>query len=214
MANFVVNRQLQDVQFTLTLPNKRTVARCNIFFPSQYLNNICPRKITGSGCQTHINAQLLYCDCVALIRGPDSEDLYCESRGNGSRRQVSRAIWTSGGGVFIGLSVVVVCNYGIVYIGFYRLFGSETKMASLAIVGIIYGIYLGNKILLLDHRQGRLCYAQNQQTLINEATRSILTPKSQSQNNTVEYGKFFNVRVPGWERAEGLNQYDGAEAPW
>ncbi|RJE20295.1 hypothetical protein PHISCL_07380 [Aspergillus sclerotialis] len=56
MANFVINRQLQDVQFTVTLPNKRTVARCNIFFPGQYINDICPRKITGSGCQTHINA--------------------------------------------------------------------------------------------------------------------------------------------------------------
>ncbi|PLN85679.1 NAD(P)-binding protein [Aspergillus taichungensis] len=27
-------------------------------------------------------------------------------------------------------------------------------------------------------------------------------------------GKFFNVRVAGWEEAEGLNQYDGAEYPW
>ncbi|RJE20294.1 short chain oxidoreductase CsgA [Aspergillus sclerotialis] len=31
---------------------------------------------------------------------------------------------------------------------------------------------------------------------------------------TAENGKFFNVRVPGWEKAEGLNQYDGAEVPW
>lgn len=27
-------------------------------------------------------------------------------------------------------------------------------------------------------------------------------------------GKFFNIRVKGWEEAEGLNQYDGAEVPW
>ncbi|KZF20174.1 short-chain dehydrogenase-like protein [Xylona heveae TC161] len=27
-------------------------------------------------------------------------------------------------------------------------------------------------------------------------------------------GKFFNIRVPGWEKKEGLNQYDGAELPW
>lgn len=27
-------------------------------------------------------------------------------------------------------------------------------------------------------------------------------------------GKFFNVRVPGWEEAEGLNRYDGAQVPW
>ncbi|CAG8928618.1 unnamed protein product [Penicillium salamii] len=27
-------------------------------------------------------------------------------------------------------------------------------------------------------------------------------------------GKFFNIRVDGWEKAEGLNQYDGAEPSW
>lgn len=27
-------------------------------------------------------------------------------------------------------------------------------------------------------------------------------------------GKFFNIRVDGWEKAEGLNRYDGEEAPW
>lgn len=27
-------------------------------------------------------------------------------------------------------------------------------------------------------------------------------------------GKFFNIRVPGWEKAQGLNQYDGAQPPW
>lgn len=35
-----------------------------------------------------------------------------------------------------------------------------------------------------------------------------------SKVTNAETGKFFNVRVPGWEKAEGLNQYDGAEAPW
>ncbi|KAJ5751962.1 hypothetical protein N7520_008879 [Penicillium odoratum] len=29
-----------------------------------------------------------------------------------------------------------------------------------------------------------------------------------------ENGKFFNVLVPGWENAEGINQYDGAQPPW
>ncbi|KAM4057723.1 short chain dehydrogenase [Hirsutella rhossiliensis] len=27
-------------------------------------------------------------------------------------------------------------------------------------------------------------------------------------------GKFYNIRVPGWEHAEGSNQYDGGEIPW
>lgn len=31
---------------------------------------------------------------------------------------------------------------------------------------------------------------------------------------TADNGKFLRIRVPGWETAEGLNQYDGAEAPW
>lgn len=34
------------------------------------------------------------------------------------------------------------------------------------------------------------------------------------QATTADTGKFFNVRVPGWENAEGLNRYDGAEVPW
>ncbi|RDH30296.1 hypothetical protein BDQ94DRAFT_148811 [Aspergillus welwitschiae] len=37
----------------------------------------------------------------------------------------------------------------------------------------------------------------------------IILPATQADN-----GKFFNIRVPGWEKAEGLNQYDGAEVPW
>lgn len=27
-------------------------------------------------------------------------------------------------------------------------------------------------------------------------------------------GKFFNVKVPGWEKAEGLNQYAGGSPAW
>ncbi|EKG13716.1 hypothetical protein MPH_09182, partial [Macrophomina phaseolina MS6] len=27
-------------------------------------------------------------------------------------------------------------------------------------------------------------------------------------------GKFFNVRVPGWENAEGFSRYNGSEIPW
>ncbi|KAF2136705.1 uncharacterized protein K452DRAFT_292218 [Aplosporella prunicola CBS 121167] len=27
-------------------------------------------------------------------------------------------------------------------------------------------------------------------------------------------GKAFNIHVPGWEKAEGMNQYDGAVIPW
>lgn len=27
-------------------------------------------------------------------------------------------------------------------------------------------------------------------------------------------GKFFNILVPGWEQAEGINYYDGAQPPW
>ncbi|GLA23734.1 hypothetical protein AnigIFM63326_009710 [Aspergillus niger] len=37
----------------------------------------------------------------------------------------------------------------------------------------------------------------------------IIVPATHADN-----GKFFNIRVPGWEKAEGLNQYDGAEVPW
>ncbi|PYI08315.1 short-chain dehydrogenase-like protein [Aspergillus sclerotiicarbonarius CBS 121057] len=37
----------------------------------------------------------------------------------------------------------------------------------------------------------------------------IVIPATQVDN-----GKFIRVRVPGWEEVEGINQYDGAEAPW
>ncbi|KAL8643140.1 MAG: hypothetical protein Q9228_000265 [Teloschistes exilis] len=29
-----------------------------------------------------------------------------------------------------------------------------------------------------------------------------------------ENGKFYNIRVAGWEEKEGLNQYDGLNPPW
>ncbi|KAM3478158.1 hypothetical protein MY5147_002319 [Beauveria neobassiana] len=31
---------------------------------------------------------------------------------------------------------------------------------------------------------------------------------------TESNGKFYNIHVPGWEKADGPNQYDGAEIPW
>lgn len=34
------------------------------------------------------------------------------------------------------------------------------------------------------------------------------------QATATDTGKFFNVRVPGWENSEGLNRYDGTEVPW
>ena len=34
--------------------------------------------------------------------------------------------------------------------------------------------------------------------------------KSNSESN----GKFLNIHVPGWESADGPNQYDGAAVPW
>ncbi len=27
-------------------------------------------------------------------------------------------------------------------------------------------------------------------------------------------GKFFNIHVPAWEDAPGMNQYDGGQPPW
>ncbi|PKY00423.1 NAD(P)-binding protein [Aspergillus campestris IBT 28561] len=32
--------------------------------------------------------------------------------------------------------------------------------------------------------------------------------------SAADTGKFFNIRVAGWEDAEGLNRYDGAQVPW
>lgn len=32
--------------------------------------------------------------------------------------------------------------------------------------------------------------------------------------NPEQNGKFLNIHVPGWEEAEGLNQYGGGELPW
>jgi len=31
---------------------------------------------------------------------------------------------------------------------------------------------------------------------------------------SADNGKFYNIKVPGWENAEGLNRYDGLQAPW
>ncbi|KAF2170908.1 hypothetical protein M409DRAFT_63934 [Zasmidium cellare ATCC 36951] len=43
-----------------------------------------------------------------------------------------------------------------------------------------------------------------------QAIREILVDEGRKERN----GKFFNVRVEGWESAEGPNQYDGREIPW
>lgn len=34
------------------------------------------------------------------------------------------------------------------------------------------------------------------------------------QAHPAQSGKLFNIRVHGWEKAEGMNQYDGREVPW
>lgn len=34
------------------------------------------------------------------------------------------------------------------------------------------------------------------------------------KNGPEANGKFFNIRVAGWENKEGLNQYDGSNPPW
>lgn len=34
------------------------------------------------------------------------------------------------------------------------------------------------------------------------------------QSGPESNGKFFNIHVPGWENAEGPNQYPGGEVPW
>ncbi|TQS33359.1 hypothetical protein Golomagni_06303 [Golovinomyces magnicellulatus] len=31
---------------------------------------------------------------------------------------------------------------------------------------------------------------------------------------TKDNGRFLNIHVPGWEKAEGANQYAGGDAPW
>lgn len=31
---------------------------------------------------------------------------------------------------------------------------------------------------------------------------------------TAQNGKFLNIHVPGWDKHEGANQYDGKEVPW
>ena len=41
------------------------------------------------------------------------------------------------------------------------------------------------------------------------ATLKIILEADRSFN-----GKFQNIHVPGWENADGPNQYDGKEMPW
>ncbi|KAF2138181.1 uncharacterized protein K452DRAFT_235146 [Aplosporella prunicola CBS 121167] len=47
---------------------------------------------------------------------------------------------------------------------------------------------------------------------IEQSTKSItdILARVDAKDNA----KFFNVHVPGWEHADGLNQYDGACPPW
>ncbi|XHG05982.1 hypothetical protein AWENTII_009194 [Aspergillus wentii] len=53
-------------------------------------------------------------------------------------------------------------------------------------------------------------------------SRADLTPETGAeavvktiQNATpAENGRFFNIHVPGWEKHDGLNQYNGSEVPW
>ncbi|KAH8821962.1 putative short chain oxidoreductase [Xylogone sp. PMI_703] len=42
-----------------------------------------------------------------------------------------------------------------------------------------------------------------------EAVKNLILKADPTMN-----GKFYNIHVPGWENAEGPNQYDGAELPW
>ena len=34
------------------------------------------------------------------------------------------------------------------------------------------------------------------------------------QHGKEDSGNFYNIRVAGWEKKEGLNQYDGLSFPW
>ncbi|PVH95936.1 short-chain dehydrogenase-like protein [Periconia macrospinosa] len=52
----------------------------------------------------------------------------------------------------------------------------------------------------------------NADLTVEEGTKAVyeaITRFSKEHN-----GKFFNVNVPGWEHAQGTNQYDGEELPW
>lgn len=53
MANDVVNQNLNDIQYTIALPNKKAVARCNIYISTRP-QPPCPRTVTGKGCQTKL----------------------------------------------------------------------------------------------------------------------------------------------------------------
>ena len=35
-----------------------------------------------------------------------------------------------------------------------------------------------------------------------------------AEANPSQSGKFMTIHVPGWEKAEGPNQYPGGEVPW
>ncbi|KAB8233199.1 uncharacterized protein BDW43DRAFT_276679 [Aspergillus alliaceus] len=43
-----------------------------------------------------------------------------------------------------------------------------------------------------------------------EAVLKIILEANHAETN----GKFLNIHVPGWEHANGFNQYDGEEIPW
>ncbi|BDD63493.1 hypothetical protein MAP00_008376 [Monascus purpureus] len=47
---------------------------------------------------------------------------------------------------------------------------------------------------------------------VDQSSKAVLDIISHA--TTAENGKFFNILVPGWEKAEGLNQYDGQQPPW
>ncbi|MCJ1436913.1 hypothetical protein MMC27_006296 [Xylographa pallens] len=38
--------------------------------------------------------------------------------------------------------------------------------------------------------------------------------KTVRESSKKDNGKFLNIHVPGWEKNEGLNQYDGVDLPW
>lgn len=53
VADYTFQNNLNDVQFTVTNTKGEAMMRCNIFENDQPFN-LCPRKITGNGCQTNI----------------------------------------------------------------------------------------------------------------------------------------------------------------
>lgn len=53
MAIDIVNQKLNDIQYTIALPNKKAVARCNMYLSTKP-QPPCPRTVTGKGCQTKL----------------------------------------------------------------------------------------------------------------------------------------------------------------